>query len=272
MKKLFFILTFAAMATSCNDEETITVGETTDALVTRVSRSGITLLEFFYDVDKKLYRMNEYSLGQLIAYTIYEYNQGILKELKRYDAEDHSLDYRIAITLDNFQRVIKAEQYHSSSTDQVTTFLTFEYDLEGRLKIKKFFVYTQVSNYEEYTYDDKGNGITKVTTYNPNEEGEFKAQLDYTPGNKTMPDLWKEHTFILEITGGFDEPIKNMFISNTRYRVWNTASELLIETSIEASGQEYDDDGNLVRQIITRKNVLDPENPDIIEDMSYDFN
>ena len=272
MKKLLFILTLATMATSCNDEEVIPVSETTNALVTRVSRSGITLLELFYDVDKKLYRTNEYNLGKLIAYTIYEYDQGVLKELKRYIADDHSLDYRIAFTLDNFQRVIKGEHYHSSSTDQVASLLTFEYDLEGLLKITKFFVYTQVSYQDEYTYDDKGNEIAKVRTYNPNQEGEFRVQYDYTPGNRTMPDLWEEYTFILEITGGFDEPLKNMFISNTHYRLWNSANELITETSIEASGQEYDDDGNLIRQIVTRKNVLDSEHPAIIEVMSYDFN
>src|SRR5688572_23469909 len=191
MKRTLFILSIVALTISCNDEEIIPVSETTDALVTRVSRSGVTFLEFFYDVDKKLYRMNQNYLGTLSTYTTYEYNQGVLKELKQYNADDHSLDYRIVFTHDNFQRVIKGERY-SSNSDQLVATYHFEYDVEGRLKIKKFFVYTQVSYLEEYTYDDKGNEITKVTTYNPNEEGEFRTQYDYTPGNRTMPDLWKE--------------------------------------------------------------------------------
>ena len=261
-----FILSIVALTISCNDEEVIPVSKTTDALVTRVSRSGVTFLEFFYDVDKKLYRMNQNYLGTLSTYTTYEYNQGVLKELKQYNADDHSLDYRIVFTHDNFQRVIKGERY-SSNSDQVVATYHFEYDVEGLLKIKKFFVYSQVSYLEEYTYDDKGKEITKVTTYN-----EFRTQHDYSPTNRTMPDLWKEYTFILQISEGYDEPIKNMFISNTRYRVWNNANELLNETSVEASGQEYDDDGNLIRQIVTRKDVLDSEHPDIIEVMSYDFN
>ena len=270
MKKTLFLLTLAAFATSCNDNEVTPLKETNEALVTRVSRNGITQLELLYDVDRKLYRMSEYYEGSLLAYTIYEYDEGGLKELRRYIADDLSLDYRIVFTHDNFQRVIKGERYHSANTDQVATILTFEYDGEGLLKIMKLKIYQSLAHQDEYTYDDQGNEVTKVITYNPNQDHQFRAQYDYTPGDETIPDEWKEYAFILDITGP-GETLKNMFISKTRYRLWDTSDALVSETSFEVSGQEYSDDGNLIRQKITRKDITDPENPDIIDDMSYDF-
>jgi len=270
MKKILFILTLAALAIACHDDEVTPLNKNADAQVTRISRSGITVMELFYDVDKKLYRINDYYLGKLLSYTVYDYEKDGLKELRRYHADDHSFDYRIVFTRDNLQRVIKGEHYPSGSSDQVATLLTFEYDGEGLLKTKNFILYGELNHQDEYTYDDKGNEITEVRTYNPNQSNEYRLQYDYTPGNKTMPAPWKEYVFIMAITGS-DDRLTNMFISNARYRNWNSADELLTETTTEVSGQEYDDAGNLIRQIMTRKDITNPENPDIVDDMSYDF-
>src|SRR5688572_6067926 len=99
MKTIFF-LSIALLSISCNDDNVAPAAPSKDALVTRISTNDDTTLELFYDVDRKLYRMNIYVLGNFVGYNVYEYNKDGLKELITYNPYDHQMDVRTVFTLD----------------------------------------------------------------------------------------------------------------------------------------------------------------------------
>ena len=276
MKKIFLILSIALLSISCNDDDdddAAPAKEINDALVTRISRDGITAIELYYDIEKRLNRVDYYFLGNYASYYLFEYNDDGLKETRRYDADDHSLDYRSVYTLDNFGRVIKAENYIKPDFfDEPSTLFKFEYNGSGQLIARQYsndlssFLYR-----EEYAYDVDGNLIKEERTYSPNQEDEYIAyQYEFTPRSQLLPESWEEYAFILGITG-IDHLITNMFLSSIHYKGWTSNGELNGEFHTEMSGQEFDENGNLTGQVVTQKNILNPQNPDDVTDMTYDY-
>jgi len=273
MKKTLFFLSLTLLSISCNDDGVAPVKETNNALVTRISRNGITALEFFYDVDRRLSRVNSYFLGNFSTYILYEYNEDGLKELRRYDADDHSLDYRSVFTLDNFGRVIKAENYSKPDFfDEVASLSKFHYNSSGQLIVKEFSTDGSSFYYrEEYDYDADGNLIKQQRTYYPNQDEEYVGSLsEFSPGSQLVPELWENNVFTMGISG-FDDEILIMFITEIHYKGWNSNGVLSSESNTEMSGREYDEDGKLTGQVMTRKNVLNPQNPDEVKVMTYEY-
>ena len=272
MKKTLFFLSFALLSISCNDDDVAPVKETNDAFVTRISRDGLTSIELLYDVEKRLYRMNYYFQGSLSTYTLYEYNDDGLKESRRYDADDHSLTYRTVFTLDNFGRIIKGENYSKPDfLDEPASLSEFEYNASGQLTVKEFRSAGEpVYSREEYTYDADGNLIKEQRTHYPNQEEEYLNSLsEYTPRDQSIPESWENYIFILGISG-LDYYIRDMFISNFHYKGWGANGTLEFESTNETSGYVFDEDGNLTAQVVTRKNLENPQSPEIV-DMTYDY-
>lgn len=240
-------------------------------LLTKIFRNGVSFLELYYGIDRKLYRIDYYFGGSLSSYNLYEYNEKGIKELRRYDALDHALEYRTVFTLDNFGRVIKGENYSSPNFDDVASISEFSYNTLGQLAVKQFRLSGQpVYTREEYTYDSLNNLISRINTVKPNQPEEYlNYQLDYTPGTSTVPEYWQEYVFILGISS-LDEGVREMFNEGNYFQGWDSDQELTSELSYEASGRQYDDDGNLVRQIITRKNILNP-GTDQVSEMTYEY-
>jgi len=273
MKKTLFIITVALLATSCNGDDIAPSSEKDSALVTRISRNGLTQFEFFYDIRKRPYRYNIYYGGNIATYTLYEYDEKGIKEMRRYNADDHSLIIRIVFTHDNFGRVIKADDYKWPEYDEDINITTeFEYDVSGRLIALDYTKVGEPTLYREaYEYDDKGNLITRRNTQNPNQADEYlQFEHKFTPTAQPLPNSWRHYAFILGIPV-FHEEIRNMFHSQVHAKRWNDENVLTNETRLEFSGQEFDDDGNLIYQIITQKNLLHPENPDTVYEMAYDY-
>jgi len=273
MKKTLFILSVALFSISCNDDDIAPANQTNSALVTRISDNGITAIELFYDLEKRLYRLNYYAQGKLASYILYDYGDDGLKELKRFEA-NHTLDYRSVFTLDNLGRVIKGENYSTpDSFDEVTSFNEFEYNASRQLTAREYSAdgYGPSVYYrDENSYDSDGNLIRQQRTYYPNQDEEYTGRLyEYTPDSKSIPESWVDYLFILELTN-HDDYITNMFISNVNYKHWGSANTLSSQLNSEMSGQEHDEDGNLIRQLITRKNILHPQF-DFVEDMTYDY-
>ena len=271
MNKTFVIISISFLAISCNDD-VAPVNETNDALVTRVSENGFTRLELFYDDEKRLYRLNFLYLGDLITYTLYEYNELGLKELRRYDGDDHTLDYRSVTTLDNFGRIIESKTYITPDLfDEVANVREFEYNSVGQLTVEQYrFPGNPLNSRYENTYDGEGNFIKQQRIFYPNQEEEFSSVYEFTPGPKLIPPSWQDHLSILGLTGRDDE-IRRMFISNLYLKVWTSNGVLSDEINVEMSGHVYDEDGNITRLVTTRKNLLDPQPSEIVTTVNYDY-
>ena len=274
MKKTLILISLALLSISCNDDDVAPTLEKGDALLTRISKDGITQIELSYDLDERLHRVDIYTSGKYSGFNLYEYNGINLEELKRYDTDDHTLKLRTVFTHDNFGRVIKGENCAapSFSTDQIATFTEFEFNNSGQLTAKQSGFYAQpASSREEYTYDDKNNLVGTRRILYPNEEGEYLAfELFYAPAEQSIPDHWKNYVFILGLTS-FDDPVFEMFNVSLRQKIWSVNHTPTGEYILESSGHVFDADGNLARQIITKRNVLHPEVPDEEYEMSYDY-
>jgi len=273
MKKILYILTGALLAISCNDDEVAPVPEESSSVLTRISRNGFAVLEFAYDMKGRLYRLNtlDATSGELVSYTLYEYDENGLVELRRYSADTHSLNQRTVVTVNAFGRITKAENYLSPDFfGEVVNYREYEYNVAGQLIAKRLAVDGEpIVWIEKNTYDDKGNLIKLELTYNPTQKDESLGVVEeYVPRDQSIPNLWQDYVRILDLSG-VDREIMDMFNSNVRQTNWNKTGTTS-ETRYEFSGHVFDDDGNLTYQLITRKNIL-PENPDVISEMTYDY-
>lgn len=275
MKRLGYIICCLLLVlTACDDDDDGHVDpvEEKSALLTKVSRNGINQLELFYDIDQRLYRVNYYSNGTLASYNLYEYTDTGIKELRRYDADDHALDYRSVFSLDNFGRIIKGENASGPDFSEVASVNQFTYNPAGQL-IKKDFSTAgdPVYSREEYTYDDQNNLIKVQRTLYPGQPEEYlNYQVDYTPGEKSVPDEWEDYVFILGLSG-LDGSIREMFDVSDHFKGWNDEQETTGESSVTSSGRVFDEDGNLTRQVLTRKNIFVPQNADVVSEMTYEY-
>src|SRR5918995_1783359 len=100
MKRLIYSLSIVAFAVvmSCNDDNEVT----RDLLLTKVIKDGVTNVELFYDLERRMTRSNVYAAGDLSLYMLYEYNEHGIAEARRYYGEDHELELKAVFALDNF--------------------------------------------------------------------------------------------------------------------------------------------------------------------------
>ena len=274
MKKTLLFVSLALLSISCNDDDvTSSAKETNHELVTRISKNGITVLELFYDDEKRLYRHNSFSSGTLHMYTLYEYNEHGLKELRRHYAVDNSVGFRTVFSLDNLGRIIKSESYSLPDLfDQTIGIFNFEYNSSGQLtamqyKISGYWLYYR----DENTFSSDGNLIKLERLYHPNTEQEYiGARYEFTPATQLMPASWQDFVFTLSLSA-LDDEIWNMFTSNISFKSWTGNGVLNAEENTEMSGLEYDEDGNLIRLVTIKKNLLDPQEPELVTDITYDY-
>ncbi len=266
------LITCIAFAACNNDEVAPADGLIVNSLLTRISRNGLTHIELFYDIDKRLNRLNYYFGGTFSSYNLYEYSSEGIKELRRYKADNHALDYKSVFTLDNFGRVIKSENYGSPDFNKITSMSEFDYNTSGQLIRKEFRVSGQpIYLLEEYFYDDQNNLIMLQSTLYPNQKQEYiNYRADYTPSRKSIPEHWGYYVFLLELSG-LDEWIRDMFNAGSITKSWNVNKDLISELSFEASGEEFNSNTDLIRQLWTRKNILKPEIADDVSEMTYEY-
>jgi len=74
--------------------------------------------------------------------------------------------------------------------------------------------------------------------------------------------------FIVSEAGAQEKQFTN---EKYKFKLDLPAEALISETSLETSEQEFDDEGNLIHQVTTTKNILKPENADVVHDMTYDY-
>jgi hypothetical protein len=277
MKNLIYYLCIMTgvviVATSCKDDDDDSVIQPEpDFLLTRIEQNGVTRAEFSYDTDGKITRLNYYTNGELASYSLYEYNDQGPREVRRYQ-KNHSLDYKYVFTLDNFGRVIKSEHYTAQSDfEEVSSLSTFNYDPSGQLITKQFSSAGEPVYYrEEFTYGASHHPVKMKKTHYPNQANEYVAGLtEYTFSEKTIYDHWKDYVFLLSISG-FDSFIWEMFNSGTHFKAWYDDGEVNVWSQTDATEREYNSNGYLIRQVLTRQSLSNPALPPTVTEMTYEY-
>ncbi|HEY3429667.1 MAG TPA: hypothetical protein VGK39_03250 [Cyclobacteriaceae bacterium] len=271
MKKLIYALCQAIcivlLATSCSNDD----NPPPKLLLTSITSDGLPLVELTYDSERKLRKVDYYDEdGALTGYVLYEYNEDDIQELLRYN-EDHDLVVRSVFTLDNAGRVIKTEDYTAfSDFENVTSTTIFTYDPSGRLKSKAFgtFFYPEYT-FEEFTYDNKGRLIKSLVTAYPNQPLEYTSvQTDFTP-RKKMYAHWADYVFLLALSD-LDLYVKELFNNTTHEKTWDEDGEIESEYDTDATDKQFNSDGYLIKQFLTRKSLLETE-PDVVREMTYEY-
>jgi hypothetical protein len=62
-----------------------------------------------------------------------------------------------------------------------------------------------------------------------------------------------------------------LFITEINHTEWNAENEKTYESKTVFSGQQFDEQGNLIYQLSTSKNMLKPQNPDVVHELNYDY-
>lgn len=274
MKRIGYLIGCLLLAvTSCNDDDSpAPPAEESTFLLKKVSRNGITHIELFYDADKTLYRLDYYFGATFANYTLYDYNDTGLKELRRYAADDHTLEYRSVYTLDNYGRIIKGENYGGPDFSKVSSINQYTYDASGRLIKKEFRLPDNpIYSRQEYTYDDQNNLIKVQNMVYPTQPNKYMSyQEDFVPGEIPPPDAWASCLSVLSLSE-LDNRIFEMFYDGYHVQQWDSDQEIFSESSIEPSDRTFDSHGNLIRQVLTYKNILKPQNPDVVSELTYEY-
>jgi hypothetical protein len=270
MKKLIFygcLMTGMVMlATSCKDDD----APAPQLLLTSVSRDGLPVIELTYDSEGNLRQTDLYADGDLVSYVLYDYDGQEITEVHRYD-EDHDLVIRTKLTLDNAGRIIKSEDY-TAFTDfkSVSATTTFTYDAAGMLKSVSYgTLYDPELSREEYTYDGSNRLIKRDVTKFPNQPEEHTSdQIDFTP-HKTLYPHWARYVFLLSLSNA-DVYLEEIFNSNTHQKSWDDDGEVESEYTTEATDKQFNSDGYLIRQFLTRTS-LHANEPDEVREMTYGY-
>lgn len=274
MKRLFFLLCTVmcifGITHSCK-KDTVPPTPGDKPLLTGVSLNGITVFELAYDSDKRLNRLDYYFNGAFSSYTLFEYDESGLRESRRYDADDHALEYRWVFTLDNFGRVIRSDNYSGPDPEEPNSVSEFEYNTSDQLISQEFRIPGDPAySLEEYAYGQQGSLITFDRTLHPGGPGEYlRFRAEYTPGDKPLPPEWKNYLFALGVTGS-DSYVWDMFSSGSHNTSWNDEGEITGDNEYTASQQQYNSQGYLTSQVITRDDLLD-DDPDEVHEFTYSY-
>ncbi|WP_257666403.1 hypothetical protein [Parapedobacter tibetensis] len=269
---LFFLCATAWVCGITNSCKKDTASPTPDKpLLVSISRNGITDFELTYDTDKKLIRLNYYFNGTFSSYTLYEYDEKGIHETRRYNANNHALQYRNVYTLDNFGRLIKANNYSSADPDEVNSINEYEYNVSDQLISEEFRIPgNPVYSRQEYAYDQQGNLTINERTLYPGGPGEYlTSRLTYTPGSTPFPVEWNSYLFLLFISG-LDDRMRDMFNAGSGYTSWDNQGEISAEYEYTAAEQQYNSQGYPTSQVITRQDLLD-DDPDVVRVLTYSY-
>jgi len=275
MKKLIYnlilVMWLAVMAISCNDDDN--PGAVPQLYLKKIASDGLPLLELTYDTEERLSRADIYSEGELTHYVLYSYNTQGIQELLRYN-DEHKLVIRSVFVLDDADRIIKSEHYTAfSDFKTVSATYTFTYDPAGRVKARMYSTaYDPNYTLEEFTYDAANNPINRhIITYPDQPEEYTSSETDFTPGDKPIPAHWTNDILLLGSSmNALDIDVLEMFNIAVHQTSYTKDGDVKAEHSTEATDHQFDSNGYLIRQFLTRRNLFENE-PDVVNEMTYEY-
>lgn len=199
MKKICFIIWLAAFAASCKKEGS--GSGSGKLLLAKEFRNDLLEGEYIYNTAGKLVRVNFFATGgglsTLSTYRLYQYdNNGKISEVVHY-SKDHNPTVRRVYAYDANGKVSRIDEatafLGSSDLDIMDYFEVYTYDAAGLLEnmTRRLTNYT-MHHYTDYTYDNKGSLTGYESWYLDNGNMVLKQKSVVGPGNKIMPNHWKE--------------------------------------------------------------------------------
>jgi hypothetical protein len=236
---------------SCKDDDAEPAHK---PLLSKIVRDQITLMDFVYD-EKKLVRANLYDNdGELSHYARYVYDDEGIFESIQYNELD-IVKSKVIFTHNDDGQITKGEIYSEDSDFlEVYRIITFSYNLSGQLASMGVSNLGQpVYELDEFTYDARGHRVQLARTAYPDDsEDEYVSyEIDYTPGDKLIPNHWNDFVFLLT-TSEMDVYLFDMFNVSSHRTSWNSDGKVKAESRTDGSNQQFNGNGYLVSQTMKR--------------------
>lgn len=165
------------------------------------------------------------------------------------------------------EKIIQHEYTSLSGADsgQITVRVKYTYDAAGRISKQSWVDLVTDKTYtsRDLTYYNNGN-LRSSAVYYYTPAPELKWQTDYSPeGNPIPPGLIKTQGFPLNFL------LYDLVAGEEHSYVYNNG-QVSAETNDIFSNRQYDEKGYVLKQTVTRKNIL-PAGPDKISEMKYEY-
>lgn len=263
-----------AVVSGCKKDRTATPNTPEEPRLATITRNGTVWFEFMHDAQNRLTQIRSYSnSGDLSDYWVFRYDTETTGNLMRYEA-DKSVSRYTTFDMDNEGRITEARNFIAPGFEDIADIYSFQYNSLGRLASREYgdLSSSTPTTRVEYTYDDEGNLTTRVNILRVDQPDEYiSRQEDYTPGSMPMPVSWGNDLVLNGLVLlNFDSWLWEVFSAGGQVRSWNTSGELYSDTKIEATDQETNDNGWIIRQTLTRK-LLMPSQPDVVTEIEYTY-
>jgi hypothetical protein len=248
MKKFLVMLLAAVSCFACKKDSS----NGKQLLLSKVYEDGLLKQEYFYDVNKKPQRRNNYSTGTgqsvLSGFRLYQYAGGLPKETSEYN-KDNQFTGRYVVQYDINNRPTRLDFYNNDNT--LLTFYVMDYNGDGKMAV---YTATNVGTNKktveaQFTWDQHGH-VTGVNRYKL--DGNTKVKSDSTTfvfENKAFPTHWSYYELlpIIGLPNG-DRTFYDMYGSSFLYYFVDAPPSI---TTTTYTNKTFNKDGLLTKQQIT---------------------
>jgi hypothetical protein len=267
MKKYLFLSTviilflFSCKKSGDGTSNTLMIGE--------VISNGYLETEYQYSLDKKLIRNNQYgvvaSQPKLSLYVLYEYGPDDQISKRKIFSSNDTLNNWYVLSHDNAGRLTRMDWYLLGAT--VYEYRIYEYDQQNRMI--KYTVKNGANNatksYMEYTYDDQGRlDLQKNYTWYT-DRFKLTQEIDYVPAGKNVYKHWQQF-----MTYAGDLQVTELTSESVHTLSYDEDGKVTADFTETATGRQYNNDGYLVKQTLTRVYVK-PANPGNVKNLEYTY-
>ena len=271
MKNLILLFAAGILILSCKKETG--GGHPKEVLLTEIKNDGLIENRMEYNSDNQITKIEGYNMEQTnntaVSYVAFQYNaDGQIKEYTAYGMPGNIPAQKVTVVYDSVGKLVSTSTYElGGPTPHAASFTaTFYYNAKG-------LVSKSVSK-------NKEGKNTSQTNYSYYDEGHLKERQSWRAEGDV---LWLSSRYTFSIPNGYHpngmeqirvltgaEFIAGLHSDAINYKFYDQNGPINREYSDIMSGREYNTDGSLKQQVVTRKKVK-PEGDDssVIREYKY---
>lgn len=272
MKKIILLLAVYSLALSCKKESG--AGKPKETLLTEVKTNGLIDLRMEYTSDNLIKKIEGYKAelndNSIQSYIIFQYNaDDQIKEYTAYGMPGDIPAQKYVITYDSLGKMVSNAFYEllGSTPNKATQTTYYTYNIKG-------FVSKTVSKNNSGT-------PTNQTNYTYYDDGQLKEKQNWRSEGGV---LWLSSKYSFSMPTGFtpsgfeqirilngNEFTAAMNSDAVNYKFYDQNGVIDREYSDIMSARQYNADGSLKQQVVTRKHIKPEDDDDDEEIREYKY-